>query len=98
MLALLLAALAWNMAPPPAVAPKAGSIRYDGQCFTINGKDLYIYSGAFHYFRCPKPLWRDRLQKIKDAHFNCVETYVAWNWHERRPGRVDLRDLDDFLT
>ncbi len=77
--------------------PKAGIIRYDGRCFTINGRDTVIYSGAFHYFRCPKPLWRDRLQKIKDAHFNTVETYVAWNWHERQPGRIVLRDFEDFL-
>src|SRR4051794_21479082 len=58
-------------------------IRFDGQCFTINGQDTLVYSGAFHYFRCPKPLWRDRFGKIKEAGFNTVETYVAWNWHER---------------
>src|SRR5262245_20114796 len=52
-------------------------IKYDGHCITIEGKDLFIYSGAFHYFRCPKPLWRDRLTKIKEAGFNAVETYVA---------------------
>src|SRR5580693_1358160 len=57
-------------------------IRYDSQCLTIDGKDVFIYSGAFHYFRCPKELWRDRFQKIKEAGFNCVETYVAWNWCE----------------
>lgn len=72
-------------------------IKYDGQCFTINGKDLYLYSGAFHYFRCPKPLWRDRLQKIKEAHFNCIETYVAWNVHEPREGRINLTEFEDFL-
>jgi hypothetical protein len=81
---------------PPA-AKAAGTVRYDNQCFTINGKDLVIYSGAFHYFRAPKPLWRDRLQKIKAAHFNCVETYIAWNWHERTEGHVDLRDFEDWL-
>ncbi len=25
-------------------------IRYDAQCLTIDGKDTFIYSGAFHYF------------------------------------------------
>lgn len=58
-------------------------IRYDGACMTIDGKDTFIYSAAFHYFRCPEELWRDRFQKIKDAGFNTVETYVPWNWHER---------------
>ena len=58
-------------------------IRYDGSCMTIDGKDLFIYSAAFHYFRCPEELWRDRFRQIKEAGFNTVETYVPWNWHER---------------
>lgn len=80
-------------------------IRYDGHCFTIEGKDTFLFSGAFHYFRCPRELWRDRFQKIKDAGFNAVETYVAWNWSEQvKPkgpsdtSRVDLSDLDAWLT
>src|ERR1700761_1049043 len=63
--------------PRPFLHPDR--IRYDSQCLTIDGKDMFIYSGAFHYFRCPKELWHDRFQKIKEAGFNCVETYVAWN-------------------
>ncbi|MGC3988532.1 MAG: beta-galactosidase [Chthoniobacteraceae bacterium] len=81
-------------------------IRYDRQCLTIDGKDTFIYSGAFHYFRCPKELWPDRFQKIKEAGFNAVETYAAWNWHEQEmPASVndfskitDLQDLDDWMT
>ncbi len=80
-------------------------IRYDSQCLTIGGKDVFIYSGAFHYFRCPKELWRDRFQKIKDAGFNTVETYVPWNWCEPQMpdgtndfSKVNLQDFDDWLT
>jgi hypothetical protein len=80
-------------------------IRYDSQCLTIDGKDIFIYSGAFHYFRCPKELWHDRFQKVKDAGFNTVETYVPWNWCEPQMpaglndfSRVDLQDFDDWLT
>jgi hypothetical protein len=79
-------------------------IRLDGQCLTVDGKDMFVFSGSFHYFRCPKELWRDRFQKIKDAGFNTVETYVAWNWHEREKpaglkdfSKVDLTDLKDWL-
>ena len=80
-------------------------IKYDRHCLTIDGKDVFLYSGAFHYFRCPKAMWADRFQKIKDAGFNGVETYVAWNWCERQMpaglddfSKADLTDLDDFLT
>lgn len=79
-------------------------IRYDSQCLTIDGKDMVIYSGSFHYFRCPKELWRDRFKTIKAAGFNTVETYAAWNWHEKEMpsgladfSKVDLSDLDDWL-
>ena len=79
-------------------------VRYDGSCMTIDGKDLFIYSAAFHYFRCPEPLWRDRFRKIKEAGFNTVETYVPWNWHERtmplnpdEPGQFDFSDLKRWL-
>jgi hypothetical protein len=80
-------------------------IRYDGHCFTIDGQDTFIFSGAFHYFRCPRDQWRERFQAIKNAGFNAVETYVAWNWSERNPPRdvndfsqIDLKDLDAWLT
>ena len=95
--------------PPPPRAPRTFAhserIRYDARCLTIEGKDTFIYSGAFHYFRCPKELWADRFQKIKDAGFNTVESYVAWNWHEREMpaglddfSKVNLTDLEDWLT
>jgi hypothetical protein len=47
--------------------PKADRIRYDGHCQTIDGKDVFIRSAEFHYFRTPQELWRDRFQKIKEA-------------------------------
>jgi hypothetical protein len=99
----LLVGTAAAQQPRPFAHPER--IHYDGNCLTIDGKDTFIFSGAFHYFRCPKELWRDRFQKIKDAGFNAVESYVAWNWHEREMpkslddfSKVDLRDLDEWLT
>ncbi len=79
-------------------------IKYDDHCLTIDGKDTFIFSGAFHYFRCPKLLWRDRLRKMRLAGLNTVETYVPWNWHERSApksltdfSKVDMSDLKEFL-
>ena len=107
--AMLVAALAWFSGGVKAgetarIFPHPDRIRYDRQCLTIDGRDVFIFSGAFHYFRCPKPLWAERFKKIKAAGCNCVETYVPWNWHEREMpaglsdfSRVDLTDLEDFL-
>ena len=72
-------------------------IRYDSKCFTIDEKDTLVVSGAFHYPRCPKALWRDRLQKFKVAGFNTIETYVFWNYHEPVEGKVDLAEFEDFV-
>ena len=82
----------------------ADRISYDKQCLTIDGKDTFIFSGAFHYFRCPRELWHDRFAKMKAAGCNAVETYVGWNWHEREKpdslddfSKCDLSELDEWL-
>ncbi len=72
-------------------------IRYDSQCFTIRDKDTLVMSAAFHYPRCPQALWRDRLQKLKLAGFNTIETYVFWNYHEPQEGKVDLSEFEAFV-
>ncbi len=84
--------------------PNPDRIRYDGHCFTIDGHDVFIRSAEFHYFRTPRELWRDRFQKIKDAGFNTVDTYVPWNWHEQQLpeglddySKVDLSELEAWL-
>ena len=65
--------------------------------FTINNKDTIIFSGAFHYPRCPQALWRDRLAKLKAAGFNTVETYVFWNYHEPEKGKGNLTAFEEFV-
>lgn len=89
---------------PKKEFPHPERIRYDGSCMTIEGKDVFIYSAAFHYFRCPQELWRDRFKKIKEAGFNTVETYIPWNWHERSMpsgindvSKLDFKDLKAWL-
>ena len=80
-------------------------IRYDRHSLILDGKVFFMYSGSFHYFRCAKPLWRERFAKIKEAGFNTVQSYVAWNMHEAQMpssvddySKIDLTDLDDWLT
>lgn len=89
---------------PPKVFSHPERIRYDGRCLTIDDRDILIFSGTFHYFRCPKALWRDRFAKIKAAGFNAIETYVPWNWSERAMpssledfSGVDLSDFKEWL-
>ncbi len=73
-------------------------IRYDHDGFTVRGERLFIYSGSFHYFRCDSSSWVDRLEKIKEAGFNAIETYIPWNWHEQTEGKPEFKTLENFLS
>ncbi|MGC8539348.1 MAG: beta-galactosidase [Phycisphaerae bacterium] len=90
---------------PPRQFFQPHRIRYDRHSLILDDKPFFMYSGCFHYYRCAKPLWHERFAKIKEAGFNCVQTYVAWNMHEiQMPSglddysKIDLTDLDDWLT
>ncbi|MGB6133644.1 MAG: beta-galactosidase [Acidobacteriaceae bacterium] len=87
--------LSGNSGEPQFAMPEI--IRYDAQCFTIHGRDTFLYSACMHYPRTPKDLWRDRLGKLKQAGFNTIETYVFWNYHEPVEGQVDMTELEDFV-
>lgn len=66
----------------------------------IDGEKTLLISGAMHYFRTLPEAWEDRLQKIASAGFNCVETYVPWNLHEKKENEFDYNgicDLEKFL-
>ncbi len=76
------------------------SFTISGDRFMLNGAPLRVLSGALHYFRVVPGQWRDRLLKLKAMGLNTVETYVAWNLHEPRPGafRFDgALDLPAFI-
>ncbi|KAG5895370.1 hypothetical protein JTB14_029594 [Gonioctena quinquepunctata] len=79
-----------------------GGLNAEKPHFTLNDRNITIYSGALHYFRVPKAYWRDRLRKLRAAGLNTVETYVPWNLHEPQPGQFDFgqggSDMEDFLN
>ena len=63
---------------------------YNEKSFLLDGAPFTILSGAVHYFRVVPEYWEDRLKKLRACGFNTVETYVAWNLHERREGEFDF--------
>ncbi|CAF3349499.1 unnamed protein product [Rotaria sp. Silwood1] len=60
-----------------------------------------ILSGSLHYFRVLPQLWSDRIEKMKQAGLNTIETYIPWNLHEPEMGNYKfnegLTDLVSFL-
>ncbi len=70
------------------------------ESFLLDGNPFTVVSGAIHYFRIPKEYWRDRLIKLKACGFNTVETYVAWNCHQKNEDAFDFsgdNNLEEFL-
>lgn len=75
----------------------------DGQ-FKIDGQPVMLQAGEFHYFRAPVDQWRSRLERLREAGFNTLATYIPWLWHEVTEGVIDvdgathpMRDLAGFL-
>lgn len=71
------------------------TIYYDDRSYLIDGKRVWLTSGSIHYFRVPHELWRDRLIKARRAGLNCIQTYVAWNFHEQQEGKWNFDDDHD---
>lgn len=61
-----------------------------GNQFVKDGKTIKIISGAVHYFRNMPDTWTDIFCKMKACGCNCVETYCAWNLHEKQKGVFDF--------
>lgn len=58
--------------------------------FYRDGKEIKIISGAVHYFRNMPDTWSDIFKKLRAIGCNCVETYCAWNMHEKKQGEFDF--------
>ena len=74
------------------------------QGISLDGELLPLYSGAVHYWRLDRTLWKDILENVKKMGFHIIETYIPWSVHEISRGEFDFgridkrKDLDAFLT
>ena len=67
-----------------------------GNQFVKDGEPVKLISGAVHYFRNLPDTWPDIFKKMKAMGLNCVETYCAWNQHEKHPGEFDFSGILDI--
>jgi len=71
-------------------------VTYDGRSFMLDGRRIWLVSGAIHYARVPEAEWADRIRAAKHAGFNAVSTPVVWSMHETRPGQFDFNGIKDL--
>ena len=71
-------------------------VTFDKNSLIIDGKRVFIRSGAFHYFRTPGvELATDRFMKLKAAGYNTVDIYFNANYHSKSEGEYDFSDVKD---
>ncbi|MFG2501057.1 glycoside hydrolase family 35 protein [Streptomyces sp. NPDC048441] len=75
-------------------------LTYPDGALLRDGTPHRILAGTLHYFRVHPDQWRDRLERLASMGLNTVDTYVAWNFHERHQGEPDFegrRDIERFI-
>lgn len=71
-------------------------VTFDKYSLMVDGKRIFIKSGAFHYFRTPgEDMARDRFAKMKAGGYNCVDIYFNWNYHSPKAGEYDFTGVKD---
>lgn len=71
-------------------------VSYDKHSLIIDGKRIFIKSGAFHYFRTPGyEMALDRFAKMKAGGYNAVDIYFNWNFHSQKQGEYDFTGVKD---
>ncbi|MEU6451745.1 beta-galactosidase family protein [Streptomyces sp. NPDC046979] len=79
--------------------PRTPALTHADGTFLRAGRPHRVLSGSLHYFRVHPEQWADRLDRLAALGLNTVDTYVPWNFHERRPGEADFdgwRDIARF--
>ena len=75
-----------------------GSVVFDKRQIFIDGREEQIRSGAMHYFRIHPAQWRSRIAALKCCGLNTLETYAAWNFHERKEGKFNFEGALDIAA
>ena len=77
------------------------TVDWDNDRFLKDGKPFSYYSGGMHYFRVPRQYWSERMNKIRLAGMNTLQTYVSWNTHEAVEGEFNFEgdnNLTEYLS
>ena len=75
------------------VAPNGDRIEVTSKCLRLNGRAIIPLMGEMHYSRVPRGEWAASLKAMKDGGISIVSTYVFWNHHEWKEGKIDAIGL-----
>jgi hypothetical protein len=74
-------------------------VEVDAKGYKIGGNYTLLVGGSVQWQRLPEATWRDRLERFKQAGFNTVDLYIAWNLVEPKPEQFNFTkpNLRGFL-
>lgn len=67
----------------------------------IDGKLRVLLCASLFYFRVPRELWADRIERAAQAGYHALDVYIPWNYHEPERGMWLFegdRDVRAFLA
>jgi beta-galactosidase len=76
---------------------KPFSVAYDHRSLLFDGRRVLLLSGVIHYPRSTPAMWDDLMLKAKQNGLNTIQTYVFWNFHERKEGEYYFAERGDLL-
>ncbi|MBO0980670.1 beta-galactosidase family protein [Microbacterium sp. SD291] len=83
-----------------ADSPTTSTLTWRDGEIVREGRPHRILAGSIHYFRVHPDQWEDRLRRLAAMGANTVDTYIAWNFHDRAEGDVRFdgwRDVERFI-
>lgn len=63
----------------------------------MDGKPFQYVSGSFHYFRALPDVWAERLDTMRAAGLNAIDTYVEWAFHNPEEDVYDFAGAADLV-
>ena len=81
--------------------PQNKIVEFRSDAVWIEGQPHIILCASVFYFRIPREEWQNRLDLVKSAGYNCIETYFPWNYHELEEGNWEFegeKEITAFLS
>lgn len=78
----------------------AHSIQLTKEGIKVDSQFDVLICASLFYFRIPENEWEDRIIKISEAGYNCLDVYFPWNYHEIKEDYWIFdgnRDIKKFL-
>lgn len=81
--------------------PQNSKVEFRSDAVWIEGQPHIVLCASLFYFRIPREEWQNRLELVKAAGYNCIETYFPWNYHELEEGNWEFegeKEVTAFLS